>query len=60
MSVTTTVIKCVLLIVISNNRDKMGSTPVLWVVHAVTVGTLLKFNGGNNRHELKTLHVNRP
>ena len=39
----------------------MGLSPILSNIHTVTiVGTMLNFNGGNNRQGLKTLRVNRP
>ena len=34
----------------------MGLLPI----HMVTIGTMLKFFGGNNGHGLKTLRVHRP
>ena len=42
-----------------NNREKICPSPILSVLHTITIGTILNFNGGNNGHKLKTLHVNR-
>ena len=36
--------KCVLLVVIR----KMGPSPILSVIHTVTVGTMVNFNGSDN------------
>ena len=33
----------------------MGPSPILSVVHTVTVGTMLNLNGGNNGHMLKNV-----
>ena len=33
----------------------MGPSPFLYVVHTITIGTMLNFNGGNNEHRLKNL-----
>ena len=38
-----------------NNRKKMGSSVFLSIIHTITIGTILNFNGGNNGHGLKTL-----
>ena len=49
-----------------NNREKMGPSAILSVIHTVTIATMLNFNGGNNGHGLKnltykkTLRANRP
>ena len=41
--------------------DRMGPSPILFVIHVVTIGTMLNNNGGNDGHALKkTLRVNRP
>ena len=31
-----------------NNGEKMGRSPILSIIHSVTIGTLLSFNGGKN------------
>ena len=31
----------------------MGPSPILSVIHVITFGTMLNFNGGNNEHGLK-------
>ena len=36
---------------------KMGLSPILSVIHTVTVGTMLNFKSGNNRHGLKKRYV---
>ena len=40
-----------------NNRGKMDPSPILSVIHAITIGItisiMLNFNGGNNGHELQ-------
>ena len=33
----------------------MGQSPILSIIHSVTIGTLLSFNGGNNGHELENV-----
>ena len=38
----------------------MGLSPIMSVIHGVIIGTVLKFNGENNGHGLKTLHVKLP
>ena len=41
----------------------MGLSPILFVIHAVTIGITLNFNdfnGGKNEHGLKTSRVNKP
>ena len=44
-----------------NNRQKIHLSPILSIIHAVTIGTMPNFNGGNNGHGLqKMLNVNRP
>ena len=57
MSIITTVIKCVLFIVIRIMERK-------WVYYPFrplfTIDTMLNFNSGHNGHGLKTLCVNRP
>ena len=35
----------------------MDPSPILSIIHTVTIGTNLNFNGGNNGHGLKKLHV---
>ena len=37
--------------------DRMGPSPILSVTHAVTIRTMLIFNGGNNGHGLKKRYV---
>ena len=49
----TTAIKCVLFIVIRKMERKIGLSPIRCIIHTVTIGTILNFNGGNNRHGLK-------
>ena len=52
VSVITTIIKCIL---------EMDLSHILSVTHAITIGTLLNFCGGSNKHWLKkALRVNRP
>ena len=41
-----------------NNGEKMGPSPILSIIHTVTIGTML--NNSSNVHGLKTLHVNKP
>ena len=31
----------------------MGLSPILSIIHAVTIDTMLNFNGGNNGHWVK-------
>ena len=33
--------------------EKIGPSPILSVIHTVTIGTMLNFNGGNNEDRLK-------
>ena len=33
----------------------MGLSPILSIIHAVTINTMLNFNGGNNGHGLKNV-----
>ena len=35
----------------------MGPSPILSVIHNVTIGTLVNSNGGNNGYGLKTLDL---
>ena len=35
----------------------MGQSPIQPVIHAVTIGTMLTFNGGNKGHGLKKRYV---
>ena len=37
----------------------MGPSPVLSIIHIITIGTMLNFNGGNNGHGLKKHYVKR-
>ena len=39
--------------------EKMGPSPILSIIHTVTVSTMLNFKGGNKAHGLKPLLVNR-
>ena len=46
-----------------NNGEKMGSSPILFIIYTGTIRIILNFNDlndGNDRHGLKTLHVNKP
>ena len=54
VSVITTVIKCVLFIVI-RIAEKMCPSAILSIIHTVTIGIMLNFNGGNNGHKLKNV-----
>ena len=38
----------------------MGLWSILSVIHIISIGTMLNFNGGNNGHGLKKLRVNKP
>ena len=38
-----------------NNGERMGLSPTLSVIHTVTIGTMLNFNGGNNEHGLRNV-----
>ena len=40
--------------------DRMGQSLILSFIHTDTIGTVLKFNGGNNGYQLKMFHTNRP
>ena len=33
----------------------MGLSPILFVIHTVTIGIMVNFNGGNNGHGLKNV-----
>ena len=33
----------------------MGLLPFLSIIHTITIGTILNFNGGNNGHGLKNV-----
>ena len=33
----------------------MGSSVILSIIHTITIGTILNFNGGNNGHGLKNV-----
>ena len=33
----------------------MGSLPIMSIIHTVTIGIILNFIGGNNRHGLKNV-----
>ena len=43
-----------------NNAEKMGSLPILFIIHTIAIGTVLSFHDGSNGHGRKTLCVNRP
>ena len=62
VSVITAIMKCVRFIQFcrQNYGEKMGLSLILSVIHTITIGTMLNFNGGNPGHGLKTLRVNRP
>ena len=38
-----------------NKGEKMGPLPVLSIIHTITIGTMLNFNGGNNGHWLENV-----
>ena len=38
----------------------MGPSPILSLVHTITIARMLNFNGGNNGYGVKTVCVNRP
>ena len=38
----------------------MDRSPMLSIVHTITIGTMHNFNSGNKRHGPKTWRVNRP
>ena len=38
-----------------NNRGEMSPSPILSIIHTVTIGTMLNYNGGNNGHGLKNV-----
>ena len=40
--------------------ESMGLSPILSIIHTVTIGTMLNFNGGNNIHGQKMFRANRP
>ena len=52
MSIITTIIKSYIYCH-QNDEGKMGSSPILSVIHTVTIGTFLNFNGGNKGHRLQ-------
>ena len=54
MSVITTIIECVLFIVISITERKWVNHP-LSVICTFTIGIVLNFNGGNNGRGLKNI-----
>ena len=54
MSVIITVIKCVLFISI-RIMDRICPSPILSIIHTVTIGTMLNFNGCNNGHGVKNV-----
>ena len=33
----------------------MGPLPILSIIHTITIGTMLNFNGGNNGHLLENV-----
>ena len=33
----------------------MGPLPILSIIHTITIGTMLNFNGGNNGHWLENV-----
>ena len=39
-----------------NNGEKMGLSPILSVIHTVTIETMLNVNSGNNGHGLKRVN----
>ena len=55
VSVIPTVIQCVLFICHQNNGEKVGLSPILSVINAITIGTMLNFNSGNKGHGLKNV-----
>ena len=40
---------------IAINWEKMGPSPILSVTYAVTIGTMLNFDGGNKGHGIKNV-----
>ena len=38
----------------------MGLSPILSIIHTVTICTMLNIIGGNNRHKMKTLRIKTP
>ena len=49
----------VIIFIVIRIMDRMGPSPILSVIHTVTIVTMLNNNGGNNGPGLKMLHVNR-
>ena len=48
-----TFLPCSLLILIVNRiTDRMDPSSILSVIHTVTIGKMLNFNGGHNGHRL--------
>ena len=59
LAIITTVVKCDLFIVIRITDRKWVRHPFC-VIHTITIGVIPNFNGGNNGHRLKRIHVQRP
>ena len=38
-----------------NDEEKMGLLPIPSVIHTVTIGTVLNFNGSDNEHGLENV-----
>ena len=38
-----------------NNEEEMGPSTILSVIHIISIGTMLNFNGNNNGHGLKNV-----
>ena len=50
---------CVITTIVINITDRMGPSLLLPVIHTVTIGIMLNFNGGNNGHIVNTLTCNK-
>ena len=50
----------VILSIVIRIMDRIDPSPILSIIHTATIGIMLNNNVDNNRHGLKTLHVNRP
>ena len=42
---------------LQRNGEKIGLSPIRCIIHTVTIGTMLNYNGDNNGHGLKDVFV---
>ena len=52
--------RVVITTIVIKMMESMRLSPIPSIIHIVTIGTMLNFNGGNNGHGQKMFRANRP